>query len=173
VRRTARKAPLGPEEYLGLRMAIASSFIGFTVAGVLVLNHFEVADAAFCSVGDWLSCNTVNRSDYSVILGVPVALIGMLGFLAVTALSTARMVAPRRGLGLRAPPLLTAAVGAGLSFGAYLSLVEVFVLRVVCLLCVLSLVAFAAAGVALRRTLVVPWPRKAPRGEEGLPAEGR
>lgn len=132
-----------------------------------------MADAAFCTVGDWLSCNTVNRSDYSVILGVPVALIGMLGFLAVAALSTARMVAPRRGLGLRAPPLLTAAVVTGLSFGAYLSIVEVFVLRVVCLLCVLSLVAFAASALALRRTLALPSPRKAPRGKRGLPAEAR
>lgn len=169
---TARKAPLKPEEYLGLRLAIASCFAGFVVAGVLVLNHFYVADAAFCSVGDWLSCNTVNRSDYSVVLGVPVALLGMLGFLAVAALSTARMASPRHGMGRLAPPLLTAAVVGGLSFGAYLSVVEVFVLHVVCLLCVLSLLAFVAAGLALRRTLVLPGLGKGPRGKRTAPAEG-
>lgn len=168
----ARKAPLAPEEYRGLRLAIASTFVGFVVAGVLVLNHFQVADASFCSVGDWLSCNTVNRSDYSSILGVPVALLGMLGFLAVAALSTARLAAPRRGLGRRAPPLLTGAVVAGLSLGLYLSLVEVFVLHVVCLLCVLSLLTFCAAALALRRTLVLPSLRILPRGKRQIPAEG-
>ncbi len=168
----SRKAALGPEEYLGLRLAIASSFVGFVVGGVLVLNHFSIADAAFCSVGDWLSCNTVNRSDYSVWLGVPVALIGMVGFLAVATLSTARLVDPRHGLGREAPPLLTAATVAGLAFGAYLTAVEVLVLHVVCLLCVASLVSFACAALALRRTLVFPSLRQAPRGRREAPAEG-
>lgn len=168
----SRRAPLAPEEYLGLRLGIASSFVGFVLSGVLVLNHYRAADAAFCSVGEWASCNAVNRSAYSELFGVPVALLGMLGFLSLAALATARLASPRRGLGRLAPPLMSAAGVAGLALGAYLTFVELALLHLVCLLCAASLTVFAATLLALRRSLVLPPGLRLRRGRRELPAEG-
>jgi uncharacterized membrane protein len=153
-------------------LGIVASFVGFVISGVLVLNHYHAADAAFCGVGEWASCNTVNRSAYSEVLGVPVALLGMLGFLAMAALATARLHNPRAGLGRMAPPLLSATSVAGLGMGAYLTFIELFVLHLVCLLCVASLLSFIIAVVALRKSLVLPSAFKVGRGRREAPADG-
>jgi uncharacterized membrane protein len=168
----SRRSPLAPEEYLGIRLSLGASFAGFVLSGFLVLNHYRVADATFCAVGDWSSCNVVNRSAYSELFGVPVALAGQVGFLGLAALATARLRNPRRGLGRMAPPLLTAAAVGGLCLGAYLTFVEVAVLHVVCLLCVASLASFVASVFFLRRSLVLPEFLGSKRGRREAPAKG-
>jgi uncharacterized membrane protein len=167
-----RKGRLSPEEYLGLRLGIAANFVGFIVSGVLLLNHLEVADASFCTVGDAFSCNVVNRSPYSVVWGIPVALIGMVGFLAVAALSALRLVRGAGPGGRLTPPFLTAAVVAGLAFGAYLVFVELSLLHIVCLLCAVSLALFVGASLALRKSLTLPGPLQRARGRGRAPADG-
>lgn len=166
-----KKRWLAPEEYLGLRVAIASSFFGFFIAGVLVLNHYAYADAAFCGVGEWASCNEVNRSEWSEIAGIPVSLLGLLGFAALAGLATLRLSCGRSHLGESARPLLALAAAGGLAFGAYLTLVELFLLHLVCLLCLASLLLFILAVFAMRRSFVAPWkalaPRAAPPSAEG------
>jgi uncharacterized membrane protein len=168
----ARKAPLTPQEYLGLRLGIALSFVGFVISGVLLLNHYHAVSAGFCGINEWTSCDVVNRSPYSEILGVPVALLGMLGFLAMAALSTARLVSPRAGLGRLAPPLLSANAAVGIGLGGYLTVVELFVLHLICMLCVASLLTFIAAVAILRHSLLIPASLKLRRGRREAPADG-
>jgi uncharacterized membrane protein len=75
----------------------------------------------------------VNRSRYSTVLGVPVALIGVVGYLLVATLATVY-----RNQAQTPVLLLVASVG-GLGFALYLAYVEKFVLGVWCILCLTSL----------------------------------
>jgi vitamin-K-epoxide reductase (warfarin-sensitive) len=75
----------------------------------------------------------VNRSEYSEVMGIPVAGIGVVGYGVLFALSSfyrARAKTPLR--------LLMAAI-AGLAFALYLTYVEGYVLTTWCVLCLTSL----------------------------------
>lgn len=83
----------------------------------------------------------VNRSIYSVVLGVPVALIGLLGYAALLIFST---LYRRSG---QTPALLLFGSLAGLGFALYLTYVENFILAVWCVLCLSSLGLILAIAV--------------------------
>jgi len=167
-----RKGGLPPEELAGLRLAVWLSLAGYALGGYLVLNHLGVSDASFCRVGEFSDCDFVNRSEYSKVLGVPVALLGALGFLAVAFFAGARLLDHRSALGAFARPALSAATVGGIAAGTYLTVIELFVLHTLCLLCATSFGLFLLVAFCMRRSLLLPfrkgWRRR--RGE--LPAEG-
>jgi vitamin-K-epoxide reductase (warfarin-sensitive) len=96
-------------------------------------HHFATSKTAYCEIGENFSCDIVNRSEYSSILGIPVALIGMLGYAALAGLAT--VYRERR----ETPTMLFAAAAAGLAFALYLTYIEGRVLGVWCILCLSSL----------------------------------
>ncbi len=107
---------------------------GIAVSSLALQNHYAKSASSYCDLGESFNCNIVNRSTYSVVLGLPVALIGIIGYAMLLALSTlyrAKAETPAM--------LLIAALG-GLAFAVYLTYVEAFVLAVWCLLCLSSLV---------------------------------
>ena len=122
---------------------------GMTVSAVSLQRHYAKSTTAFCDFSQRFSCDIVNRSEYSSIMGIPVAGIGVAGYAALLALSTfyrARIETPLR--------LLAAAI-AGLVFALYLTYVEAYVLETWCILClislsVISLISLLAALVKLR-----------------------
>ncbi len=79
------------------------------------------------------NCDIVNRSTYSTIFGVPVALIGITGYLTVLTLATFYRNQPE------AVAMLAIGSLAGLGFALYLTYVEGFVLATWCILCLSSL----------------------------------
>ncbi|MFZ3265843.1 MAG: vitamin K epoxide reductase family protein, partial [Terriglobales bacterium] len=78
-----------------------------------------------------------NRSEYSSILGIPVALIGMLGYGALAGLAT--VYRERQ----QTPAMLFGAASTGLAFALYLTYIEGHVLGVWCILCLSSLALIA------------------------------
>jgi vitamin-K-epoxide reductase (warfarin-sensitive) len=118
----------------GLFLAIAIlAMAGVVVSAVSLRRHYAKSATAFCEVGEKFNCDIVNRSEYSTVMGIPVAGIGILGYAALLALATvyrARTETPTR--------LLGAAV-AGLGFALYLTYVEGHVLETWCILCLSSL----------------------------------
>ena len=90
----------------------------------------------------------VNRSIYSVVFGIPVAFIGILGYGVVLVLAT------RYRAKAEVPVMLLVASLAGLGFALYLTYVEAFVLAVWCMLCLSSLALVATIAV-LSSVLVV------------------
>ncbi len=106
---------------------------GIAVSSLALQNHYAKSTSSYCDLGESFNCDIVNRSTYSVVLGLPVALIGIIGYAMLLALSTlyrAKAETPAM--------LLIAALG-GLAFAVYLTYVEAFVLAVWCLLCLSSL----------------------------------
>jgi uncharacterized membrane protein len=98
-----------------------------------------------CDINAHWDCGIVNHSSFSMIHGMPVAAIGIAGYLLIGLLALLR----KRGW------TLTAAV-AGLCYALYLSHVEASILQVWCLYCVISqciiavIVILAAISLASR-----------------------
>lgn len=135
----------------GLFAAIAVLAVaGIIVSAVSLQRHYAKSASAFCDVGEKFNCDIVNRSEYSAVMGIPVAGIGIAGYgvlLALVMLYRLRAETPTR--------LLAAAV-AGLAFALYLTYVEGYVLETWCILCLSSLILIATitvlAGIARLRT---------------------
>jgi uncharacterized membrane protein len=106
---------------------------GIVVSSVSLHHHYGTSQTNYCDFGASFNCDIVNRSIYSTILGVPDALIGILGYAALLALATVYRAKSE------APAMLLIASVAGLSFALYLTYVEAFVLATWCILCLSSL----------------------------------
>jgi vitamin-K-epoxide reductase (warfarin-sensitive) len=106
---------------------------GMAVSSLSLYHHYGTSKTSFCDIGDNFNCDIVNRSTYSTVLGIPVAGIGILGYLALLGLATVY-----RDKAETPMLLLVASVG-GLGFALYLTYVEKFILATWCILCLSSL----------------------------------
>jgi uncharacterized membrane protein len=89
-------------------------------------------------------CEAVNLSRYSELLGIPVALLGALAYLAIIAASVMiarKMYVDQARIGL----FFIAAIG--VAFSAYLTSIEAFVLHQYCEWCVLSAILVTAIAI--------------------------
>jgi vitamin-K-epoxide reductase (warfarin-sensitive) len=111
---------------------------GIGVSSVSLQHHYASSKTEYCELGETFNCDLVNRSAYSSIAGIPVALIGILGYLTLAGLATVY-----RGRS-ETPKLLLGGAAAGLIFALYLTYVEARVLGVWCILCVSSLVLISS-----------------------------
>jgi len=110
---------------------------GIAVSSVSLQHHYATSKTAYCDIGETLNCDIVNRSEYSSIFGMPVALIGMLGYAALVGLAT--VYRERQ----QTPAMLFSAAVAGLALALYLTYIEARVLGVWCILCLSSLALIA------------------------------
>jgi len=107
------------------------ALVGVVVSGLALQVHYTIATTP-CSINEKWDCGIVNHSSYSMIQGIPVALIGIAGYLVLVWLSIARQRV-----------VMVFASLAGLAFSLYLAHIERDVLGVWCLYCVISLAAIA------------------------------
>ena len=114
--------------YVILLLAVA----GMVVSGLALHVHYTSDDQP-CNLNDKWDCGVVNHSPYAVMYGVPVAAIGIAGYLLTGILGLLR----QRGL-------LLAAAAVGCAFALYLTHIEAHVLGVWCLYCVISQALIAA-----------------------------
>ena len=124
-----------------MRYIIALLALSGVVVSYLALRVHYNTETAPCSINEKWDCGVVNRSPYAVINGVPVAAIGIAGYLFIAVLALLR----RRGWVL-------AAVAIGLAFALYLSHIERDILGVWCLYCVIS-----QGVIALITLLAIGW----------------
>lgn len=113
------------------------AILGIATSALALREHYRT-DTSPCSINDRWDCGIVNHSPYAVLWGVPVAVIGIAGYLLLGLLALKR-----------AYRLMLAAIIAGLAFSLYLSHIEANVLGVWCIYCVISL------GVISLMTLLV------------------
>ena len=118
---------------------------GIADAGYALNQHYAPPLESSCDINTTVSCTAVNQSDYSVLLGIPVAAIGMAGYILIGAGALTALLKPawRRWLMLA---IATAGVLA-LAFSLWLTCVELFVIKAVCPLCVTSLALVTATTV--------------------------
>lgn len=108
---------------------------GIAVSSVSLYHHYGTSKTEYCDFGESFNCDIVNRSTYSVVAGVPVALIGIVGYVALLVLATFYRTKAET------PAMLLGASIAGLAFALYLTYVEAYILGTWCVLCLSSLTA--------------------------------
>ncbi len=99
---------------------------GALVSALALQVHYSTATEP-CSINAHWDCGVVNHSPFAVLHGVPVAAIGIAGYLVIAALGF-----------LRQRFALMLAVFAGFCFALRLTFIEELVLEVWCLYCVIS-----------------------------------
>lgn len=129
-----------------MRYLIAVLALAGVVVSALALQvHYSTAVEP-CDINAQWDCGIVNHSPFAEILHIPVAAIGIAGYLAMAGLALARR---RR--------LLAGLAASALGFSLYLTYIEKYVLEVYCIYCVTSL------GIILVLTaLSLGWAFKAP-----------
>jgi uncharacterized membrane protein len=125
------RAEASPPRWLPLA-SLSLGLAGLAVAVYLTVEHYTAAKTLACPETAVLNCQKVTTSAQSVVLGVPVALLGLLFFIALVplCLPVAWRSAHRA---VRWGRVLFALIG--VCFVVYLIYAELFVLDAICLWC--------------------------------------
>lgn len=107
------------------------SFIGFLDATYLTVQHYRGLPPE-CSIIK--GCEEVATSEYAVVLGVPVALLGVIYYLAILILSIIYLDSKKESIIKLAALLTIAGLGASIWF-VYLQL---FIIKAICIYCMFS-----------------------------------
>jgi uncharacterized membrane protein len=136
------------------RGALGLPLLAVAIAGAAIASYLSVVrvtgGSAVCDASH--GCDVVAASSYAVIAGMPVAYLG-LGFAVLLVVATAAWwwLADRRALQAAYALLVL-----GTLFVAYLTFLELFVIRAVCIWCaifaVTTVLGLALAAMAIRRT---------------------
>jgi vitamin-K-epoxide reductase (warfarin-sensitive) len=111
-----------------MRYVIAFLALAGVVVSALALQVHYSTTTEPCDINARWDCGIVNHSPFAEVLHIPVAAIGIAGYLALA------------GLALwRRPRLLASLALAALAFSLYLTYIEKYVLEVYCIYCVTSL----------------------------------
>ena len=126
--------------------ALVLALVGIGLAVYLTYVHYAGLQP-FCAGGSH-GCERVQSSSYAKLGGIPVALLGLVGYVAIAA----ALVAP----GERARLAAAALAVSGFGFSAYLTYLELFVIDAICQWCVASAVLLTLlCVVTVWRLLVV------------------
>ncbi len=143
-RRRPPRADRGPAELVTetrLRRAIAIvALVGVAIAGYLSYVRF-IGELPACKTG---GCEKVQSSKYSEVVGIPVAFLGLLNYLAILATSFRA--------GEAAAAICAGLSLAGAAFAGYLLYLQIAVIDAICIWCVASdVVIFTLAVLSILR----------------------
>lgn len=110
---------------------IIVSFIGFLDASYLTIAHYTGL-ALRCSV--FSGCEQVTTSPYSVVLGIPVALMGVLYYLTILLATLFYYDSRKPSL----PKYIAWATNAGLAASVWFVFLQLFVIKAICQYCMIS-----------------------------------
>lgn len=126
------------------------ALVGALIATYLTLYKIGAIGDLSCTLG---SCETVNTSEWSVFLGLPVAAWGLAAYLVLLGLALLGLQ-PRFETSRRISLALVVVSGWSMLFSAWLTYLELAVIKAICIWCVTSAVIvaliFAASLVDLR-----------------------
>ena len=130
------------------------AFLGILIAAYLTYEHWQIASggATSCSVNAFFDCDPVLRSPYAYLLGVPLAIVGLGGFIAIEALVLWRFLFMERGATMSVPLLLGGLCVGGVALGGYLTYLELFVIDAICPFCLSSFIVMVMLSAVLAMT---------------------
>ena len=131
--------------YLLLILAV----LGVIVSSLALREHYRTYGDSPCSINERWDCGVVNHSRYAMRFGIPVAAIGIAGYILMGLLAF-----------LRSYRLLLVPTFAGLAFSLYLANIEANVLGVWCIYCVISLGIISSMSLLTLGTVVSQFVRK-------------
>jgi uncharacterized membrane protein len=140
------------------------ALLGLGVASYLTYTHYAGINPV-CSISH--GCETVQHSSYSKLAGIPVAVLGLAGYVAILAV----LLAPASD---NARLTLLSVVTIGFGFSLYLTYREVFTIKAICQWCVSSAVIMALlTGLAVTLYLRGDDPLQSALSQPGAATAGR
>lgn len=109
------------------------SFVGMIVTTYLIYQHYKPAGGSFCNVNDYVNCDIVNKSIYAEIFNIPVSILGFAAYVVLLGGALLARLGFRKHILI---PLLALFAAFSLLFSLYLTYVEFFILKAICVLCV-------------------------------------
>jgi uncharacterized membrane protein len=118
-----------------LLFTIILSILGIFIAGYLVYDHYYPGALA-CPTQGWIDCGEVTQGEYNNIFGIPLAHLGLLGFILILLFSALRLKHWDRDYteSFFVIVLILTFFGALLTW--YLTYLELFVIHKICIYCV-------------------------------------
>ena len=123
--------------------------LGVVVSSLALREHYRTYGDSPCSINEHWDCGVVNHSPYAMLSGIPVAAVGIAGYILMGVLAL-----------LRSYRLLLVPTFAGLAFSLYLANIEANVLGVWCIYCVISLGIISLLSLLTLGTVVAQIVRK-------------
>lgn len=121
----------------------AISVVGFLVTVYATYIHFSSSPSTLCNFNAQFNCDIVNKGIYSEVFGVPVSILGMLGYVWFFVLAREMIVRPQRHMKL----LLAASLAFAAGFSLHLAWISYALLSTWCLVCIASYICtFAIFG---------------------------
>src|SRR5271166_1262874 len=102
--------------------------LGIVASSLALREHYREYGDSPCSINEHWDCGVVNHSPYAMLGPIPVAAVGIVGYILMVALAF-----------LRSYRILLVPTFAGLAFSLYLANIEKNILGVWCVYCVISL----------------------------------
>jgi len=142
--------PAPPRGPLWVALLLSAAGLGIAVTLTRLHAQAHAGVASFCTLNDVVNCDRVATSPYSVFLGLPVSIWGIVGY-ALSGALAAWGLASRRAAPTWPTGLLVLVAGAAVAASVALALVSEFLIGALCLLCAASwLVAAALLAAAWR-----------------------
>jgi vitamin-K-epoxide reductase (warfarin-sensitive) len=126
---------------------IVLALAGVMVSTLALREHYRTGESP-CSINEKWDCGTVNKSPFAMVWGIPIAAIGIAGYLVLGALAFKRSYARLLDL-----------TWMSLGFSLYLAHIEKEVLGVWCIYCVISLGIIALMSLITAGAVVTHWMR--------------
>ncbi len=114
--------------------------VGIGDSAYLAWQWYESANAAWCDFGSFFSCSRVRESPYAAVDGIPTAWAGVVGFAILLALAIMALRGTERLGSWSVERWILRFAFLGAILGFLLTLVEVFVIQAICILCVIGFV---------------------------------
>ena len=125
--------------------------LGIVVSALALREHYRTEGDSPCSINERWDCGIVNHSPYAMLAGIPVAALGIAGYLLMAVLAWRRAYELLLGIAL-----------AGLGFSLHLARIEAHILGVWCIYCVISLGDISLLTLLALGTTVASRFRKSP-----------
>ena len=109
-------------------LLLTLSVLGIIASSLALREHYREYGDSPCSINEHWDCGVVNHSPYAMLGPIPVAAVGILGYILMA------ILALRRSYRLLIVPTF-----GGLAFSLYLANIEAHILGVWCVYCVISL----------------------------------
>jgi vitamin-K-epoxide reductase (warfarin-sensitive) len=117
--------------------------LGFVAAALALREHYRTDENSPCSINDRWDCGIVNKSPFAMVGGIPVAAIGMAGYVLLGVLALRRAYRP-----------MLVAVLIAVAYSLYLAHIEKDILGVWCVYCVASLSVISLMALLLLATMI-------------------
>lgn len=109
------------------KIILILTIIGLIISSLLTYFSFNPEESGVCQINSYWDCLKVSQSEYSQVFGLPISFLGIIGFIILIMFSSFKFNYQKY--------FLTVTSGLFLLFSLYLTFIEFFMIKSLCLFC--------------------------------------